>query len=164
MSPAIDERSLGERGVLYRLTTWGVGQREPIEPLARWGMPLMATGRNGDVFQSRWLAVALPGLLRDVTETPAVELGIETDGLLILLRIDENGSTAQIRPDYRPDTILTAEPETIVGLAAAALTTEQALAQASFQGEVETLRTAFPPGRAPATSTGARRSKATPGD
>lgn len=160
----IVERHLGERGVLYRLTMWGEGLREPIEALARWGMPLMATGRTSDAFQPRWLAVALPGLLRDVTAEPAVEFGIETEGFLVLLRIDENGPTAQIRPDYRPDAILTAEPETIVALAAGALTIDQALAEATFQGDIETLRTAFPPTRATATSKRAGPSSATPGD
>ncbi|MDN5856522.1 MAG: helix-turn-helix transcriptional regulator, partial [Actinomycetia bacterium] len=153
----IVERHLGERGVLYRLTAWGEGLREPIEALARWGMPLMAAGRGDDAFQPRWLAVALPGLLRDVAATPAVELGIETEGFLVILHIDGNGPTAQIRPGYQPDAILTAEPETVVALAAGALTVDRALAEASFRGDMETLRAAFPAERATAASESARR-------
>ncbi|MEV0648145.1 winged helix-turn-helix transcriptional regulator [Phytomonospora sp. NPDC050363] len=52
----IVERRLGDAGVLYALTPWGAGLREPIEGLARWGIPLMVTGRGGDAFEPRGLS------------------------------------------------------------------------------------------------------------
>lgn len=146
------ERTLGaERGVLYRLTEWGAGLREPVESLARWGLPLMRTGRGEDAFQPRWLTVALPGLLRDVTAARPVELGVEIDGFSLLVHVDENGPTTEIRPGYSPDAVLTADSETIVGLAAGALTIEQALASGTFRGDPATLRVVFPPDRAAAS-------------
>ncbi|MCO1576257.1 helix-turn-helix transcriptional regulator [Crossiella sp. SN42] len=146
----IVERRLGDAGVLYALTPWGAGLREPMEALGRWGAPLMTTGRDGDSFQPRWLVVALPALLPGVTATPALELGFEVDGFLVVLHIDENGPRAVTKPDRRPETVLAAEPEVVVGLAAGALTVDQAVSAGRLQGDVEVLRGAFPAGRATA--------------
>ncbi|MFI6293842.1 winged helix-turn-helix transcriptional regulator [Nonomuraea sp. NPDC050790] len=146
-SNGILERRLEDTGVVYALTPWGAELREPMEALGRWGAPLVMTGRDGDAFQPRWLTLALPGLLRGITATPAVELGIETDGLLMVLRIDEHGPTATVRPDQQPDTVLTAAPETVIGLAAGALTIDQALAAGDLRGDRQILEKAFPPRR-----------------
>lgn len=148
----IVERRLGDAGVLYALTPWGAGLREPIEALARWGTPLMMRGRDGDAFEPRWLAVALPGLLRGVTMEPALELGFEIDGVLTVLHLDQEGPHAVAQPDRRPDTILTAAPEIIIGLAAGGLTVDQALAAGRLQGDSQVLRRVFPP-RATGTPT-----------
>lgn len=142
----IVERRLGDVGVLYALTPWGAELREPMEALGRWGAPLLMTGRGDDAFQPRWLALALPALLRDVTAAPALELGLEIEGLLIVLRIDENGSRAVVQPGDRPGTILTAAPEIVVGLAAGGLTIDQAVSAGRLQGDAEVLRRVFPAG------------------
>lgn len=140
----IVERRLGDAGVLYALTPWGAGLREPMEALGSWGAPLLATGRGDDTFQPRWLVLALPGLLRGMTADPALEFGFEVEGVLIVLQIDEDGPRAVLEPDRRPDMILTAAPDIVVGLAAGALTVDQAVAAGSLQGDDEVLRTAFP--------------------
>ncbi|MFE3454899.1 winged helix-turn-helix transcriptional regulator [Nonomuraea sp. NPDC059194] len=146
----IVERQLGDAGVLYALTPWGAGLREPMEALGRWGAPLLMTGRGGDSFQPRWLALALPALLRDVTAAPALELGFEVEGFLIVLHIDEHGPRALVQPDGWPGTILTAAPEIVIGLAAGALTIDQALSAGRLQGDAEVLRRVFPAERATA--------------
>lgn len=140
------ERRLGEVGVVYALTPWGAGLREPMEALGRWGAPLLMRGRDGDAFQPRWLAGALTALLREVTATPALELGVEVEGLLIVLHIDENGPRAVIQPDRHPGTILTAAPEIIVGLATGAVTIDQALSAGHLLGDPRILPRVFPPG------------------
>lgn len=142
----IVERRLEAAGVGYALTPWGAGLREPMEALGRWGAPLMATGRGGDSFQPRWLTLALPALLRGATATPPVELGVETDGLLMVVRVDEDGPSATVRPDQQPDTIFTAAPEVIVGLAVGGLTIDQALSMGDLHGDERVLRAVFPPG------------------
>jgi DNA-binding HxlR family transcriptional regulator len=144
----IVERRLEEAGAVYALTTWGAGLREPMEALGRWGAPLLRTGRGDDSFQPRWLTLALPALLRGTTATPPVELGVETDGFLMVLRVDENGPSAFVRPDQRPDTIFTAAPEVVVGLAAGGLTIDQALSTGHLQGDRHILSEVFPPGPA----------------
>lgn len=140
------ERRLGDAGVLYGLTQWGAELREPMEALGRWGAPLLATGQGDDAFRPRWLTLALPAMLRGRTAMPPVEVGFEVEGLLIVLRIDEDGPWARIEADCRPETVLTADPETVVGLVAGALTVDQALASGDLLGDVETLRRAFPEG------------------
>src|SRR5919198_3861323 len=60
-SSGVIERRLGQTsGVIYALTPWGSELREAIGALVRWSSPLMVSGRGGDAFQPRWLAVALP--------------------------------------------------------------------------------------------------------
>lgn len=143
------ERRLGETsGVAYALTPWGEQLREPVEALVRWSRPLMIAGRGGDAFQPRWLAVALPALLSGRTAQPAAEVGIEVPGMLIALRLDATGPHVMLQPDQRPETILAAEPEVVLGLAAGALTLDQALAVASVEGDRSVLTTVFAVGPA----------------
>ena len=141
-SSGVIERRLGQpSGVVYALTTWGSQLREAIEALIRWSIPVMATGRGGDSLQPRWLGIALEALLRGRTARPPAELGIEAGGLFITLRIDEDGPRVTVEPDHRPDTILTAEPEAVLGLAAGALTIDQALPLTSVEGDPQVLTT-----------------------
>ncbi|WP_454295299.1 winged helix-turn-helix transcriptional regulator [Salana multivorans] len=147
------ERRLGDAGVLYALTPWGMELREPMEALGRWAAPLVMTGRRGDLFRPRWLVPALPGLLRGATASPPVEVGFEVEGSLVVLRIDEQGPSAEIQPDERPSTVLSAEPEIVVGLVAGGLTVQEAVAEGQLHGDVEVLHRAFPPGRASVMST-----------
>jgi DNA-binding HxlR family transcriptional regulator len=143
-SSGVIERRLGETGgVVYALTPWGTQLREAIEALVRWSTPLMVSGRDGDSFQPRWLAVALPALLSGRTAKPPAELGIEVPGFFMTLRIDEDGPHVTAQPDRRPDTILNAEPEVVLGLAAGAITIDQALSVASVQGDRRVLTTVF---------------------
>lgn len=139
----IVERRLEESGVVYGLTPWGAGLREPMEALGRWGAPLLATGRGDDAFQPRWLTLALPALLRGATASPPVELGVEVDGFRMVLRVDEVGPSAFVRPEDEPDTVLSAAPDVIVALAAGGLTVEQALAASDFTGRRKVLRAIF---------------------
>src|SRR2546429_4137035 len=122
-SSGVIERRLGQTsGVVYALTPWGSQLREAIEALIRWSTPLMASGRGGDAWQPRWLAVALKALLRGRTAKPPAELGIEVAGSFMTLRIGMDGPHVTVQPDRRPDTILKAEPEAVPQLAARAIT------------------------------------------
>lgn len=157
-SNGIVERRLGDAGVVYALTPWGRGLREPMEALGRWGAPLLATGRGDDAFRPRWLALALPALLRGVTASPPVEIGIETDGFVMVLRVDEEGPSALARPDDMPETFLAAPPDIVVGLAAGAIGIEQAVAAGGFQGDLSALRAAFIPATPRSPAEGGRLS------
>lgn len=138
------ERRVGETGgVTYALTPWGLQLRETVESLVRWSAPLMIRGRDGDAFEPRWLAVALPALLHGRTAKRPAEVGIEVPGLSLTLRIDKDGTHVTTDPDHRPDTTITAEPEVVLGLAAGALTVDQALAVATLEGDRRVLNTAF---------------------
>jgi DNA-binding HxlR family transcriptional regulator len=141
-SSGVIERRLGPTsGVVYALTPWGGQLREAIEALIRWSFPLMASGPGGDVMQARWLALALPALLQGRTARRPVELGIEAAGSFMTLRIDEDGPHVTMQPHRRPDTILKAEPEAVLGLVAGVITADEVLSQASFHGDPRILTT-----------------------
>ena len=141
-SSGVIERRLSEaNGVVYALTPWGSQLREAIEALVRWSAPLMISGRDDDTFHPRWLAVALPALLRARTAAPPLEVGIEVDGLLMILRIDAEGPHVTLQPDRRPHTTLEAAPETVLGLAAGAINIDQALTHASVHGDPHVVAT-----------------------
>ncbi|QWF84738.1 winged helix-turn-helix transcriptional regulator [Amycolatopsis sp. CA-230715] len=140
----IVERRLEEAGVVYALTPWGAGLRAPMEALGRWGTPLLATGQGDDVFQPRWLTLALPALLQGATASPPVDLGIEADGFLMTLRVDEHGPSAFVA-DREPASVFTATPDVIVALATGTISVERAIAAGEFRGDLNVLRTAFAP-------------------
>ena len=138
------ERQVGDTGgVVYVLTPWGAQLREPVESLIRWSTPLMISGAGRDTFSPRWLAVALPALLHRRTARRPAEVGIDLPGLFVTLRIDKDGPTVTAEPDQRPDTVLTAAPEIVLGLASGALTLEQALPVASVHGDTRVLAVVF---------------------
>jgi DNA-binding HxlR family transcriptional regulator len=138
------ERQVGDKGgVVYVLTPWGAQLREPVESLIRWSTPLMISGAGRDTFSPRWLAVALPALLHRRTARRPAEVGIDLPGLFVTLRIDKDGPTVTAEPDQRPDTVLTAAPEIVLGLASGALTLEQALPVASVHGDTRVLAQVF---------------------
>lgn len=136
------ERRLGETsGVIYVLTPWGSQLREPIDALVRWSRPLMVRGQGDDAFRPRWLAIALEALLRGRTATPPAELGIEVGGLFLTLQIGKDGPHVTVEPGRRPDTILRADPEVVLGLAAGALPLGEALSVVSVDGDPRVLET-----------------------
>jgi DNA-binding HxlR family transcriptional regulator len=135
-SAGVVERRVGETsGIVYALTAWGRQLREPIEAFVRWSAPLMVSGRGGDVFEPRWLAIALEALLRGRTAAHPAELGVEVPGLFLTLRISEDGPQVTIDPDQRPHTVLEADPELVLGVAAGAIPLDHALARASVHGD-----------------------------
>ena len=138
----IVERNLDGAGVAYRLTAWGAELREPMEALGRWGIPLLASGRGDDAFQPRWLTLAVPALLRGRTASPAVEAGIEVEGFLMVVRVDETGPSALV-PTERPRTVLIASLDTVVGLATGTVGVDEAIADGDLQGDAAPLRSIF---------------------
>ncbi|MFV0495129.1 winged helix-turn-helix transcriptional regulator [Mycobacterium sp.] len=137
------ERALGDAGVLYGLTRWGAELKEPMEALGRWGVPRLASGRGDDEFRPRWLTLALPAILQGRTKAPPVEVGFEVEGLLIVLRIDDDGPSARIGVAHRPETVLASDADTVVGLVAGALTVDQVLHVSELRGDADLLRRAL---------------------
>lgn len=120
------ERRLTPGGpVVYALTPWGAQLREPIDALVRWSGPTMVTGpRDDDAFEPRWLAVALPALLRGVRPAREAEVGVEVRGTLLAVRVGAEGAEGvevAVEPADRPATVVAGEPDVVLGLAAGAL-------------------------------------------
>jgi len=132
-------------GVVYALTDWGAQLREAVDALVRWSTPLMRPGPGADSFQPHWLAVALRALLHArTTETP-VRVGIHTADATMAVELDETGARVVLDPDPPPSTVLRADPDVVLGLAAGALSIEQALARGTLRGEPRQLAAVFDP-------------------
>lgn len=140
------ERRLAEEGnaVVYALTPWGAGLREPIDALIRWSTPLMERGPGNDHFRPEWLAVALPALLggRPAARRSST-VGIEVDGQLTQARVSRSG--IEIRPhDGRAlDAVVRADAPTILGLAAGALDLDDPRAHLDIEGDEAAVRAVF---------------------
>lgn len=137
------ERRSGASSVAYALTPWGRELREALEALGRWGTPLLTTGRGDDAFRVRWLVLALPALLRGRTTGRPWEIGFEVEGVVVVVRLDENGADARVAPPDGVDAVLAAPAEVVVGLVAGSIRVEQAVAAGRLHGDVEELHRAF---------------------
>lgn len=142
------ERRAEASGLVYALTPRGRELRTAMEALGRWGAPLLESGRGEDAFEPRWLTLALPALLRDVTASPPLELGLAVEGMLLRLRVDEDGVTAAVPDpdDEPPASVLTAPADVIAALASGAIPPEQAVAAGEFRGDRRVLATVFAAG------------------
>ncbi len=135
------------RGVVYALTNWGAGLRETVEALLRWSTPLMVPGPRSDAVHPHWLELALTALLADRIAVPAAEFALQTAGAVLVVRVDQSGPavTALAAPVELPTTmtVMRTEPRVALGLAAGALTTEQAMAAADLTGDPGPLHKIF---------------------
>lgn len=130
------ERRLGagSSAVVYALTPWGEQLRDPVEALVRWSTPLMRPGRGDDAFRGSWLAVGLRALLAGRTSTEPVAVGLATGEGTMAVHFDAGGARVELDPATLPPTVLEADPEVVLGLAAGVLSVGQALARGRLRG------------------------------
>ena len=129
-SAGVGERRLGDGSTVeYALTAWGAELREPIEGLIRWSTPLMVRGPEGDTFRHEWLTLAIPALLAARVKVRAtLSIGLTGEDMALQLNASRTGFTVG-PPDGRAlAATLRAAPEYILGLAAGALTIDDARA------------------------------------
>ncbi|MGU3651142.1 winged helix-turn-helix transcriptional regulator [Mycolicibacterium sp. A43C] len=129
-SAGVVERRLGDGSTVeYALTAWGAELREPIEGLIRWSTPLMVRGPEGDAFRHEWLAVAIPALLAArVKVRAAVSIVLASEDMALQLSASRAGFTVGTPDGRELAGTLHAAPEYILGLAAGALTIDDARA------------------------------------
>lgn len=130
-------------GVVYALTPWGAGLREAVDALVRWSTPLMRTGCGGDEFRTPWLAVGLRALLSGRRSPSPVTVGIETAESTLVIVVDETGPRVELDPDSLPRTVLHADPQVVLGLAAGALSVDDAVARGQLRGIRDELAAVF---------------------
>ncbi len=135
--------SPGGNGVVYALTPWGADLRDAVNALIRWSTPLMKPGPGGDVFQPQWLAVALQALLSGRTSRAPITVGVETAGVTLAVRLDEAGPQIAFDPDRAPRTVLRADPDVVLGLAAGVLSVDDAIARSAVDGDARELVSVF---------------------
>ncbi|MGY6652327.1 winged helix-turn-helix transcriptional regulator [Amycolatopsis sp. TRM77291] len=136
------ERNLaeGSNAVLYALTEWGAGLREPIEGLVRWSTPLMMRGPDGDRFDATWLVVALRALLPGGSAGRAPTIGIEVDGSLFRLRAAPGGTEVEKHDGGELDAVLRADAAIVLGLAAGALKLDDVAGLVDIEGDEAAVR------------------------
>lgn len=129
-SAGVVERRLGDGSTVeYALTAWGAELREPIEGLIRWSTPLMVRGPEGDTFRHEWLTVAIPALLAARVKVRAtVSIGLTGEDMALQLNASRAGFTVGTPDGRELAGTLHGAPEYILGLAAGALTIDDARA------------------------------------
>ncbi|MET9246757.1 helix-turn-helix domain-containing protein [Nonomuraea sp. NPDC003709] len=145
-SAAVVERRLAEEGnaIVYALTPWGAELREPVESLIRWSTPLMARGPGGDRFHIEWLTVALRALLADrAAAHQASTVGIAVDGQLLQVRATRSGIEVTLHDGGDLDALVRADAPIILGLAAGALTLNDAHGLVDIEGDEAAVRALF---------------------
>lgn len=142
------ERRLGGEGsaVEYALTAWGTELRQPIESLIRWSTPLMIRGPQGDSFRHEWLTLALPALLRPRSKIrTSVVVGLEIGDAPLQLTATRAGFEVGPQDGRTPDATIHTDPACLLGLAAGALTLDdaRALGLVEIGGDESVVRTVF---------------------
>lgn len=140
------ERQLAEDGnaVMYALTIRGAELREPIESLIRWSTPLMVRGPDGDRFRAEWLRLALPALLggRVAAGHPST-VGIAVDDVMVQVRAPSSGIEVSLHDGRDLDAVVRADPAVLLGLAAGALTLDEARGLIDIEGDEKAVRAIF---------------------
>ncbi|KIA62307.1 winged helix-turn-helix transcriptional regulator [Nocardia vulneris] len=143
----LERRLAGASNVVeYALTPWGAELREPIEGLIRWSTPLMVRGAEGDAFRPEWLALAVPALLATrVEHGHAATIGLEIGGELFRLRAAGTGFEIGPHDGGELDATVRADPAGVLGLAAGALTLDdaRALGLVEVDGDESVVRAVF---------------------
>lgn len=144
----IERRLAGEGSVVeYTLTPWGAELRQPIESLIRWSTPLMVRGPEGDSFRPEWLALAIPALLgARVKVRSSATVGLDIgDEPLLRLRATRAGFEVDPHDGGDLDATVHADPTYVLGLAAGAITLDDArtLALIEIDGDESIVRTVF---------------------
>jgi DNA-binding HxlR family transcriptional regulator len=128
-SAGVVERRLTGEGstVEYALTSWGAELRQPVESLIRWSTPLMVRGPDGDSFRQEWFVLALPALLGGrVTMRGSATVGLAIGDPSLQLCATRDGFEVG-PPDGRAlDATVRADPAYVLGLAAGALSLDDA--------------------------------------
>lgn len=133
----------GSGAVVYALTPWGEQLREPVDALVRWSTPLMRAGRGDEAFRNSWLAVGLRVPLSGRSSAQPVAVGLRTGEGTMTVHLDGAGARVELDPEALPATVLQADPEVVLGLAAGVLTVGQALEWDSLRGRRRDLTAVF---------------------
>lgn len=142
----IERRLAGEgNAVEYRLTPWGAELRTPIENLISWSTPLMVRGPEGDAFRPEWLTLAIPALLgARVKIRSSSTIGLDV-GELLALRATRAGFEVHRHEGGELAATIRAGPSYILGLAAGAITLDdaRALGLVEVDGDESVVRAVF---------------------
>lgn len=121
------------RGKRYRLTELGMGLREPILLLARWGMPFLCLQDPGGLVRSDWgflavQAMVRPELIPDVRETYLFNVGDRS----FTIEVDHGTARFSRMSTATPELTITADAQTFIRIGARMLNPFEALVNGSI--------------------------------
>lgn len=117
---------------VYELTDAGRELRDVVDALIRWGGRWMLSGPGEDRFRTEWLTLALDALGVATRMNTDTIIQLTVDGETIHLTAVDGHLATQDTTEQPPDLCVTADPPTILGLAAGALPPSRALEQATI--------------------------------
>lgn len=133
---------------LYRLTPLGRRLIPVLVDLAAWGSAWMAAaavnegrgtiGQRDDAFRGRWLVLAVPALLRDLTpSTPDMRVCIDTGDEAVVIDVTDGTLLATVDDGGPADLTITTAPEPAIALLTGQLSPEEAVQSglAKFEGD-----------------------------
>jgi DNA-binding HxlR family transcriptional regulator len=117
-------RALEGRGVVartadgrYRLTAWGEGLAEPLQALARWATPMLATPIGDDEFRNSWLALPVAMIFGGIDRRrPDVSIEVRVDGNPSTIASHDGSVRVEAGPAVAPDLVLAGPPDGILAM------------------------------------------------
>lgn len=134
-SDGVVEREAAPAGgpTAYRLTALGARLVPVLLDLAAWGSTWMRTvdgclEQGDDAFRGRWLTVAVPALLRDLTgATPDMRVRLDVGEEAVAIEVRSGALRATVDDGSPADLAIATSPETAVALLTGQLSTDEAV-------------------------------------
>ena len=102
---------------LFQLTERGQELVPVLFALGRWGTALMDERAEGDEFRTHWLKYPLEQLFGDAAPSePSVTIELRTGDQPIVVEATGGAVRTHPGPADKPDTVVTGEPDVVIGL------------------------------------------------
>ena len=138
---------------LFSLTATGAELEPALRALGEWGLRYMTQPRGDDEFRSQWFSFPVSLFLHDTEpDGPPVTIELRADGRPAVVQAAGGEISTRLGPATAPDLVLTGDPQLILGLLGAFVTSADAAAAGlEIQGDVTVLArlTSRPPARPP---------------
>ena len=126
---------------LFSLTATGAELEPALRALGEWGLRYMTQPRGDDEFRSQWFSFPVSLFLHDTEpDGPPVTIELRADGRPAVVQAAGGEISTRLGPATAPDLVLTGDPQLILGLLGAFVTSaEAAAAGLEIQGDVTVL-------------------------
>ncbi len=124
----------------YELTSFGRELETPILALVRWGGRWLVEADPALQFRVEWLVIALRALLAGAADLPSIEFRV--DGETMHARSVNEGIDVQLGPAPAPSVVITADRDSVMGVASSGLSLLDAVKRGHVQvvGDPKTVR------------------------
>ncbi|MGH8872853.1 MAG: winged helix-turn-helix transcriptional regulator [Acidimicrobiia bacterium] len=147
------------RATVYRLTPRGIDLRPAVRAMVAWGLPLLASGQEDDVFRTQWLVAELRVMFEGVeaSDLEPLDVVIETGSEPASISIGESGLTVSLGASSREPLVrIQGGPERVFALLSGAEPSPEGVSVEGSHDSLRRLRTLIKRASAKAQSTAAR--------